>query len=386
MNILFWEWKNFGKEDFIDACKYAGHTITCITNQLIHERNNREFDNIFEEAIANSSYDIIFTFNYSPIISNNCNKHQIKYVSWIYDSPLVSLYSYTIINPYNYVFIFDEALFLDFKKEGINTVYYLPLAVNTRRLDTMIPNDQAKSVFSSDVSYVGSMYNEKHNLFDRLKDISPFTKGYLEGIMAAQLKISGYFFIEEMLKDNILADMLKALAYTTNPDGVETPAYVYANYFIARKLAELERKGLLGKVSDQFNTKLYTHNPTPDLPNILNMGPIDYYNNMPYVFKCSKINLNISLRSIRTGIPLRAIDIMGAGGFLLTNYQSDFFKYFVPNEDFVFYENENDLVNKCAYYLKHEDERIQIANNGYGKIKESHTYEKRIQEIFDIIF
>lgn len=386
MNILFWEWKNFGKEDFIDACKNMGHKITCITNQLIHERNNNEFDELFEKTIADNSYDFIFTFNYSPIISNNCNKHHIKYVSWIYDSPLVSLYSYTIINPCNYVFIFDEALFLDFNKEGINTVFYLPLAVNTRRLDAMVPDKQTKDLFSSDVSYVGSMYNEKHNLFDRLKDISPFTRGYLDGIMAAQLKISGYFFIEEMLKDDILTDMLKSLEYTTNADGVETPAYIYANYFIARKLAELERKNLLGKISDQFNLKLYTHNPTPDLPNISNMGPIDYYNNMPYVFKCSKINLNITLRSIRTGIPLRAIDIMGAGGFLLTNYQSDFFKYFVPNEDFVFFENESDLINKCAYYLKHEDERLQIANNGYLKIKESHTYEKRIHEILSIIF
>jgi len=386
MNILFWEWKNFGKEDFIDACKNMGHKITCITNQLIHERNNNEFDELFEKTIADNSYDFIFTFNYSPIISNNCNKHHIKYVSWIYDSPLVSLYSYTIINPCNYVFIFDEALFLDFNKEGINTVFYLPLAVNTRRLDAMVPDKQTKDLFSSDVSYVGSMYNEKHNLFDRLKDISPFTRGYLDGIMAAQLKISGYFFIEEMLKDDILTDMLKSLEYTTNADGVETPAYIYANYFIARKLAELERKNLLGKISDQFNLKLYTHNPTPDLPNISNMGPIDYYNSMPYVFKCSKINLNITLRSIRTGIPLRAIDIMGAGGFLLTNYQSDFFKYFVPNEDFVFFENENDLINKCAYYLKHEDERLQIANNGYLKIKESHTYEKRIHEILSIIF
>ena len=386
MNILFWEWKNFGKEDFIDACKNMGHKITCITNQLIHERNNNEFDELFEKTIADNSYDFIFTFNYSPIISNNCNKHHIKYVSWIYDSPLVTLYSYTIINPCNYVFIFDEALFLDFKKEGINTVFYLPLAVNTRRLDAMVPDKQTKDLFSSDVSYVGSMYNEKHNLFDRLKDISPFTRGYLDGIMAAQLKISGYFFIEEMLKDDILTDMLKSLEYTTNADGVETPAYIYANYFIARKLAELERKNLLGKISDQFNLKLYTHNPTPDLPNISNMGPIDYYNSMPYVFKCSKINLNITLRSIRTGIPLRAIDIMGAGGFLLTNYQSDFFKYFVPNEDFVFFENESDLINKCAYYLKHEDERLQIANNGYLKIKESHTYEKRIHEILSIIF
>ena len=49
---------------------------------------------------------------------------------------------------------------------------------------------------------------------------------------------------------------------------------------------------------------------------------------MPLVFQNSKINLNITLRSIKNGIPLRAIDIMGAGGFLLTNYQNDFGLHF----------------------------------------------------------
>lgn len=385
MKILFWEWKNFGKEDFIDACHTLGHEVTCITNQHIHARRNAEFDTLFSETVSACSYDFVFTFNYSPIISNNCNQFDLKYVAWIYDSPLVSLFSYTIINPCNYVFIFDQALYLDFKKEGIKTVHYLPLAVNTRRLDKMIPNDQAISIFTSDIAYVGSMYNEKHNLFDRLDGLAPFTKGYLDGIMAAQLNISGYFFIEEMLKGNILDDMLKALEYKTNPDGVETPAYVYANYFIARKLALIERKKLLGKVSEKFKTNLYTHNPTPDLPSIFNMGPIDYYDNMPYVFKCSKINLNISLRSIRTGIPLRAMDIMGAGGFLMTNYQSDFLEHFIPGEDFVFFDGEDDLLQKCDYYLEHEDERQQIAMNGYKKVKDSHTYENRIEEIISII-
>ena len=64
-------------------------------------------------------------------------------------------------------------------------------------------------------------------------------------------------------------------------------------------------------------------NPTPELPNVINMGSVDYYDMMPYVFKCSDINLNITLRSIKTGIPLRAMDIMGAGGFLMSNYQVD---------------------------------------------------------------
>ena len=115
------------------------------------------------------------------------------------------------------------------------------------------------------------------------------------------------------------------------------------------------------------------------------MGSVDYYNVMPFVFRYSKINLNITLRSIKSGMPLRAIDIMGAGGFLLTNYQEDFLIDFIPGEDFVFYESEEDCINKCRYYLEHDDERRTIAQNGYRKVKEKYNYILRLKQIMDIV-
>lgn len=43
-------------------------------------------------------------------------------------------------------------------------------------------------------------------------------------------------------------------------------------------------------------------------------------------------------------------------------------------------------MNKCDYYLKHDNERRQIAANGYGKVKEFHSYEVRLKEIFEVVF
>lgn len=383
MKVLFIEYKNFGTEDAADAFKNLGITPVIWSTPLVRERVSSEFDQTFEQYVSENKVDFVFTFNYSPVTSNNCKKHNLKYIAMVYDSPLVNLFSYTIINPCNYVFIFDQALYLRLRNEGINTVYYCPLAVNTARLDTYQCNDRIHSVFDADVSFIGSMYNEKHNLFDRLNNLSDYTKGYLDGIMQSQLTVQGYYFIEELLSGEILEDMKRSLNYEPNRDGVETPEYVYAHYFIARKLAAMERATLLKSVSHNFQTKIYTHNPTPELPQAINMGPVDYYDNMPYVFKCSKINLNITLRSITSGIPLRALDIMGAGGFLLSNYQSDFLEHFVPDEDFVYYESESDLISKCRYYLEHEDKRTAIAENGYRKIKEFHTYEYRLREILE---
>ena len=116
------------------------------------------------------------------------------------------------------------------------------------------------------------------------------------------------------------------------------------------------------------------------------MGVADYYSEMPYVFSHSKINLNITLKSIHSGIPLRCMDIMGNGGFLISNFQEDFLDYFVPDEDFVYYTDADDLLNKIDYYLSHEKERKEIAENGHQKVKKNHSFEKCFSDIIHIVF
>ena len=113
------------------------------------------------------------------------------------------------------------------------------------------------------------------------------------------------------------------------------------------------------------------------------MGAVEYYAVMPHVFKNSKINLKITLRSIRSGMPLRAWDILGAGGFLLSNYQEDFFDFFVPGEDFDFFDGTEDLLTKIEYYLSHEKERKDIAENGFCKVAKQHTYLHRVRTMLE---
>lgn len=89
----------------------------------------------------------------------------------------------------------------------------------------------------------------------------------------------------------------------------------------------------------------------------------------------------MSLRSIKTGIPLRAFDIMGAGGFLLSNYQTDFFDIFIPGDDFAFYDSQSDLLDKIHYYLHNDHERMQMAASAHDKIAGEHTFVHRIKEM-----
>ena len=377
MKILFLDSPSFGKKDMIEAFEKLGFEVQLFYHKLLREYKNEEFDRFMDELLQNTNFDCVFSFNYYPSISNGCNRNNLKYISFVYDNPLLSLFSYTLINPCNYVFIFDKHCYTTFANEGIKTVYYLPLCANVERLSTMTLPAEKRSIISSDISFVGALYNEDHNLLDRMQNLEPYTRGYIDAIMQAQMKVNGYFFIEELLTSNIVDSMKQSLEYTTIPGGTETLPYVYANFFIARKITAIERQNILSAVSNRFQTKLYTHNPTPELPYVTNMGSVDYYEVMPHIFKNSKINLNITLRSIQSGIPLRAWDILGSQGFLLSNYQADFLDFFTPGEDYDYFDGTEDLLNKIEYYLSHDKERKEIAENGYRKVKESHTYLHR---------
>lgn len=385
MKILFLDSPAFAKEDMIDAFKECNITCDLFFHEKYNERRNVQYDEAFDTAVSKSRYDFVFSFNYYPILSNCCKRHNLKYVSYVYDNPLVALYSYTLINSCNYVFLFDKVAYETFKNAGISTVYYLPLAANVKRLTDLQTPPQLAGKLRSEISFVGSLYNESHNLFERFTNLSDYTKGYLDAIMSAQQKIYGYFFLEELLHPNILQELQNSVPYTPMSDGTESAAYVYANYFLARKITSNERISLLNKIACEFSLNLFSHKPSDEIPRANFKGTVDYYSTMPLVFKNSDINLNISLKSIYSGIPLRCMDIMGCGGFLLTNYQADFYDFFVPEEDFVFYESEDDCLNKIRYYLKHDSKRTQIIQNALGKMSASHTFVHRVKTILSVI-
>lgn len=269
---------------------------------------------------------------------------------------------------------------MEFHREGIRTVKYLPLAANTERLDKMEEN--GKLPYQYGISMVGALYTEVHRLFDRMKDLSDYTQGYLNGLMAAQMKVQGCNFIQESLGP-VMDELCRALPLEPNLDGAETKEYLFAQYVINRKITGMERTALLTAITGEHDFDLFTFDDSFTMLNLRNHGFVEPYEEMPRIFKQSRINLNITLRSIRSGIPLRGFDILGAGGFLLSNFQADFLDFFVPEEDFVYYENERDLLQKIDYYLFREDEREAIARSGHDKIAAKHTFRHRVREILD---
>ena len=385
MNILFLDWPCFGRTDFLNFFSERHDSVTLFSHADYELRKSDSFLAALYSVLENQQFDFCFSYNFFPLMATACYKCNIKYVSFVYDSPQVKLYSYTVTYPTNYIFLFDSSLVTQFQKEGVSTFYYMPLPVNANRIHSLLQKPYDSARLSADVSFVGSLYNENHNLYDSLQGISSYTKGYLDAIMQAQSHVYGYNFLEECLTPAITAELQNAAHYQKNPDGVESLSFIFSDYYLCRKLTSMERINILTDVASHFPLKIFTPNKNYVIPNASNMGAADYLAETPYIFHDSKINLNITLRSIKSGIPLRCMEIMSCGGFLLTNFQSDFFKHFVAGEDFVYFESNDDMLQKIDYYLTHEKERTSIAESGYQKVVKNHSYETIFQQIFNII-
>lgn len=385
MNILFLDWPCFGRTDFLNFFSERHDSVTLFSHADYELRKSDSFLAALYSVLENQQFDFCFSYNFFPLMATACHKCNIKYISFVYDSPQVKLYSYTVTYPTNYIFLFDSSLVTQFQKEGLSRFYYMPLPVNADRIHSLLQKPYDSARLSADVSFVGSLYNENHNLYDSLQGISSYTKGYLDAIMQAQSHVYGYNFLEECLTPAITAELQNAAHYQKNPDGVESLSFIFSDYYICRKLTSMERINILTDVASHFPLKIFTPNNNYVIPNASNMGVADYLTETPYIFHDSKINLNITLRSIKSGIPLRCMEIMSCGGFLLTNFQSDFFKHFVAGEDFVYFESNDDMLQKIDYYLTHEKERTSIAESGYQKVIKNHSYETIFQQIFNII-
>ena len=385
MKILFLEWASFGNEHILRVFREKEYEVVRFPFARDTEDTRRGEKLAVEvtEELLRTSYDVVFSFNYFPVAAIACKACRIPYVSWVYDSPYIQLYSETIRYETNRVFLFDSAEYVKLAALGIETVHFLPMAVPSDYYRKLLAQNSKDAKYDCDIAFVGSTYSEeRQHLFRHFNGLDEYTAGYLDGVMNAQKNVYGCHFTEQVLSQEIVENMRKVCPVQKNGDGFETIEWTFATYFIDRKITAMERKEILQLLSERYLVNLYTPEATPDLKRVRNLGKVDYYKEAPFAFRGAKINLNITLKSIVNGIPLRAMDIMGCKGFLLSNYQADFLEFFVPGEDFVYYESYEDLLDKTEYYLTHEKERLEIAENGFQKVNRYHTYEQRVDQMF----
>lgn len=389
MKILIYRYGSICEPDVITGFQELGNEVIEITAE-IYNKNLLPSESvvILKDELFAHDYDFVFSINFFPFISEVCNIFHIRYICWTVDSPVMELYSESIKNPCNRIFLFDQAQYDEFAPKNPTCIFHLPLASNPARWDTVIRAASGSDIdrFSSTVSFVGSLYTEKC-AYDRLKNPPPYLAGYLDGIMAAQQKIYGYNFLEEVLTDDIVNTFRAHFPgfYTPPENFTRNDRAVLGQLYLSTKISAAERVSVMKRLGSRYPLDLYTGSDTTGLP-VCNRGLAKTLTEMPLIFRHSKINLNITAKSIRLGLPLRIFDILGCGGFCLTNYQPELDTCFTAGEDLDYYTSEEELLEKTDYYLTHEKERIEIAQNGLATVQKRHNYPERLLQMLSLAY
>ena len=383
MRILMYRWKAYNQQDIIENLKLRGHEVEEIFGEMVNYDADMDFLERLGEKLDSGNFDLVLTVNYFPIISMACEARKITYVSWCCDSPIGTMYHESVFNSVNRIFTFDMLNQIEFEAKGAN-VYYLPLCAETNRTDKVIEDAEDLEEYDCDISFVGSMYNK--NSYDEVYEHLPeYLKGYFDAVLKMQMNIYGDYMLDDMLDSRTLNELNRHFVLAKSDESFSDLELIFSTTVLGFKIAQMERHTMLAELSKGFDIDLYTDDDKVQMPRVNNRGIADYWHTSPKIFNRSKINLNFTIRNIRSGLPLRIWDILGSGGFLITNFQPEIPMYFENGKDIVYFEDRQDLYRKVKYYLEHEDERKAIAQNAYNKVKKYHGYQQRFDEMSKII-
>lgn len=384
MNLLIYRWKAYNYIDVIETFKRLGHTVEELEYHLDNYDEDAAFSKLLRERLLSGSYDFVFTMNYFGVISDVCESCNVKYVSWTCDSPLISMYHESIFNACNYIFCFDRSNYLEFREMGCAHIWHLPLAVDADRIWHVVAQAKDLHAYENEIAFVGSLY--ERNSYDRMKDRMPdFLQGYFEAVIRAQMSVSGGNIIEDLLQPDILAELEEYYRLDKSERSFSNLGLIFSTTVLGFQVAKRQRRQALLELGKRHEVTIYTNSDTSDLLNVTYRGGVDYWTEMPKVFHMSRINLNFTIPNIVTGIPLRVWDVLGAGGFLLTNYQAELPMYLENKKDFVCFEDMRELSELAGYYLTHEEERAAIAAHGLETVREKHSYQKRVEEMLQCL-
>lgn len=438
MKLILYAWNANNEQILADNLIMAGFDVVWFRKVCKHYTRDMELAMEMIQTVHRELAEAVVSFNYFPIVSMVCQTCGIPYYAWVYDCPHFTLYAKQVDAPCNHIGIFDREMVRRLREDyGIHTVYHAPLAVDCAYFEKVIAraSQAERDRYRCDISFVGSLYTDEHNYYDLL--LSGDRGG--GNVMTADRQGRGFAFMRQQCfcyeKDYLrqavmsghihltkLQESMEEQGLMLGGDYAAKPEDILIAAVLEKKVTVEERRMLMTEISARatgqkqhpefagterrenydtnviieeyrkenagrkYDFRLYTGSDTGKLPELHahNCGRVDYHTQMPLVFAGSRINLNISLRSIHSGIPLRVLDIMACGGFVLSNWQPEITEYFEEGAEIITFRSLEECMDKVQYYLSHEEERRQIAAAGRRKVKEKFSYEAGVRRLFGV--
>jgi spore maturation protein CgeB len=291
-----------------------------LLRQLFWISNGWQLDHLIQEAVRNSSPDLVLVLKGETILPFTLRKIKqmpnspVVAVWWV-DNPLLyderdqwRIFSWCI-PLYDHLFIFDYAYFEPLQKKGAKRITFLPCACNT----SLYYPEQAEAISQSDlqssVCFIGAFYPNRGLLLEAMSDIPNvgiWGPGWDPFLAQVHAKVDGNIFRGESLPT--------------------------------------------GKVSLAYQSSaivLNSHHP----------------------------------QTKRAGLNTRAFEAPACGAFQLMDYVPEMESLLEPGRDVAVYHTPQESAEVAKEYLANPEARQRIARYGYDRVLAEHTYLHRMQRL-----
>ena len=308
------------------------------------------------------------------ILNSIFQKNGILHINWCVDDPFFEETMHRKkfkISEYRIDFVSDKDYLEKMTSRGYNA-HFLPLGT-----DPAVFFPQRES-FIHEISFVGNSYLVQLDSFisqenEYMHSMVPFLAQILR-----EYKADNRFDLERAIEQQIETIRLP-------PDLPHQKAVFLCKHFTGY----LYRKELvLTHINTYPDFVIYGDQGWLQFVDTSRLKKVSYGEGLRKVYNKTKINIDINRPVIKNGFTQRVFDALGCNSFLLTSAKpiiEDFFETKGDKKELITFKNAEELIDLIKFYREHETERNQIAQRGYEKVINNHTYYHRIKELFFVL-
>lgn len=331
--------------------------------------------------------DGVITQNFSALVARACFEARIPYISWIYDSPQRALFMKEAKYETNYIFSFDKEQIRRLRKIGVRNLFYCPLAANIAKSSSISITDQHCETYGAPISFVGNLY-QRENILNFVENLPEVHKQEMQQLLDSRCFRWDGTSVFGSFSENLVEYICQVMDQKDLEYYELDSAYLAEICILPPLIAFYERCGALQQLAKEHDVWLFTKGSvSQELVGATKIyPPVDMNSDMYRVFYSSKINLNLTMRGIESGVPQRIFDALSVGGFVLSNYQKEAEELFEPDREIVLCRSLEEMKDKADYYLRHERERVEIGIRGYQRVKAAYTYPILLSKILQTVY
>ena len=381
MNVIFFKSHTFCAKEIENALKNRKNIkliISAIPEKIPAEAAHQVFDQIksYMPAIVisvnNAGYDYQGTL--SDLIASSgsfqCN--------WFVDDPFYEdiFYNRRLPNLKNRLdFVTEETFVTPMRQKGYNA-HFLPLAVDPDYFKADGAVGYARDcafVGNSSIDFMDSIItvDAQQELQNHAELLNTLKKKYYNDPYSFDIK--KYLLNNQSLwRKNSVTDAEKFIFRIEWLVG-----YFYRRDFIVELSEKLENRFTC--FGDIYWSKLINKS--------LVSTDACYYTNLCSYNRSTRVNINMNRIQIKTSFTQRIFDCKACGAFILTEKRAQNDKFFITKGDkkeLAEFSSWPECLKLIDYYCAHEEEREAIAKAGMERVLAEHTYNRRMERIFEL--